>query len=475
MNLKNPNLRPTQFQRYQAKIAEQLGAKDQERLILLIGILNPDDGTANLASTYKTLLPDLSSEAAASAFRKFRLNFNNAAKEAGYPDVQLSGDTKKKSPNDRRACWIVGPDTVVAEIEELSRAGAANTEDHEPLPSRIISSNSRIPVRFFVSFSHENDPEKGKLLGLLQQELGASEKYRFLLWTDGDITLGEKWHDQIQIALQTCDLGLLLVSPTFLSSKYIKEHELPAFVNGDKPCIPVELKTIDFKNHKLHGLEEQQIFRLKKSNANKAFAQLITKQDREAFARDLAKGIFARLETHPPSPKFKKSSAQLIRYKPQIHQIAEESAIDSDCPGGFIPTRARAWGIEFKEAADTEPSAPAEDHDAIQFLRDWALNPKEAPFFALLGEYGMGKTTTLKQFTRRLLDEREHNPDLPLPIYIDLRHRMNPKNGVPRLEEILENTLRRNWRKTETLTVTAQQLIHLARQGKAKTIFSLQI
>ncbi len=464
-------LRANQFERYRSKITAQLGAKDQDRLRVLLGLMDPDTGNANLGKCYEILFPELGADAAAAALRKFRLNFNNAAKESGHPDVQLSGDSKKKSPNDQRACWIIGPDTLVAEIEELSRAGAANTEDHEPLPSRIIAKDTRIPVQFFVSFSHQNDQEKEKLLALLQEELVASEKYRFQLWTDGQIILGEKWHIEIQAALQACDLGLLLVSPTFLAGDYIKEHELPAFVTGEKPCIPVELKTVDFKNHKLLGLEERQIFRLKQATGHKAFSLLKSKQDREAFARDLAKGIYVRLEVHPPSPRPIRSTSAFRPSKPQLHQIAEEAAMDPDCQAGFIPTRARAWGIQYREAVDVSPPSSDQDHDAIQFLREWTLNPKEPPFFALLGEYGMGKTTTLKQFTRRLLEEREHDPGLPLPIYIDLRHRMNPKNGVPRLEEILDNALQRNWRKTESLTVNAQQLIQLARQGKAIVLF----
>ena len=273
-----------QFARYHSKITEQLGAKDQERLNILLDLVDPETGTANLAKCYESMFPELGADAAAAALRKFRLNFNNATKEAAHPDVQFSGDSKKKSPNEQRACWINGPDTIVAEIEELSRAGVANTEDHEPLPSRVIFKDTRTPVCFFVSFSHNNEQEKDKLLTLLQEELSASEKFRFDLWTDGQITLGEKWHHEIQTALRACDIGMLLVSPTFLASGYIKDHELPAFVKDEKPCIPVELKKIDFKNHSLRGLEERQIFRLKQTSDSKAFSQLRTKQDREAFA-----------------------------------------------------------------------------------------------------------------------------------------------------------------------------------------------
>ena len=39
----------------------------------------------------------------------------------------------------------------------------------------------------------------------------------------------------------------------------------------------------------------------------------------------------------------------------------------------------------------------------------------------LLGDFGMGKTTNLQCFTRSLLDKRKNDPDLPLPIYLDMR------------------------------------------------------
>ena len=39
----------------------------------------------------------------------------------------------------------------------------------------------------------------------------------------------------------------------------------------------------------------------------------------------------------------------------------------------------------------------------------------------LLGDFGMGKTTNLQYFTRSLLDKRKNNPNLPLPIYLDMR------------------------------------------------------
>lgn len=101
-------------------------------------------------------------------------------------------------------------------------------------------------VRYFVSYAHDDSDLAAKLLTQLKNQFGASKHYRFQRWQDHDILLGEKWHEQIQNAIEQCDFGLLLVSPAFLSSSYIGEHELPQFTNREKMCMPVALRAIDF-------------------------------------------------------------------------------------------------------------------------------------------------------------------------------------------------------------------------------------
>lgn len=51
-------------------------------------------------------------------------------------------------------------------------------------------------------------------------------------WTDRDIEPGEKWHDMIQCALDGAKVGMLLVSPDFLSSSYITSNELPRMLEA---------------------------------------------------------------------------------------------------------------------------------------------------------------------------------------------------------------------------------------------------
>jgi len=117
-------------------------------------------------------------------------------------------------------------------------------------------------IRFFVSYARSNKGLANSFLDKLREMLGASKRHEYILWRDTGLEVGEEWEKQILDAIDNCDFGLLLVSPAFLSSKFISEKELPIFVSGKKPSIPVMLQPIVFSKHDLKGLEKRQIFRL---------------------------------------------------------------------------------------------------------------------------------------------------------------------------------------------------------------------
>ncbi len=117
-------------------------------------------------------------------------------------------------------------------------------------------------VTFFVSYAHRNKALANSFLEKLHDVLAPSKKHDYSLWKDSGLTVGEGWEKQIIEAIDNSDFGLLLISPAFLASKFITEKELPKFVSGKKPSIPVMLQPIDFLRHDLKGLEKKQIFRL---------------------------------------------------------------------------------------------------------------------------------------------------------------------------------------------------------------------
>jgi hypothetical protein len=162
---------------------------------------------------------------------------------------------------------------------------------------KVMGSETRKEIRFFVSYAHEDDEYVEPFLRGLKEMLAPSKTYHFRFWQDVDILPGESWPQEIRHALESCTLGLLLVSPAMLASPYILANELPMFVgSGDKPVIPVMLKKINLRRHDLKGLHEAQLFRLKAGPNNyRSFAQCGSSQ-RSDFLYDLHEKIEERLD-----------------------------------------------------------------------------------------------------------------------------------------------------------------------------------
>ena len=153
-------------------------------------------------------------------------------------------------------------------------------------------------ITIFVSYARANRDLATRFLKHFREQAAPSRKYKYTFWRDSNILVGEQWHEAIQKALDRCDVGLVLVSPAFLGSQYIEEHELPKFVKVEgKPVIPVMLQPIDFDRHDLKGLYKRQIFRLDRPRfaAPKAYADCSGPQ-RNQFALELFRQVEGRLD-----------------------------------------------------------------------------------------------------------------------------------------------------------------------------------
>ncbi|MGH7675455.1 MAG: toll/interleukin-1 receptor domain-containing protein [Gemmatimonadales bacterium] len=99
----------------------------------------------------------------------------------------------------------------------------------------------------FMSYSREDQ----EWLDLLKKFLTVLEQQGIIeIWDDSKIQAGADWRAAIQEALDSCKAALLLVSQDFLTSKFIKEVELPklladAQAKGKKIFwIPVRASTV---------------------------------------------------------------------------------------------------------------------------------------------------------------------------------------------------------------------------------------
>ena len=116
--------------------------------------------------------------------------------------------------------------------------------------------------------------------------------------------------------------------------------------------------------------------------------------------------------------------------------------------------------------------ADGERRDALEFLLDWARDPEGQPCCALLGQLGMGKTTTCMALSRELLAARQNDRTAPLPIYFDLRHLGEDAKREPDLAAIIDTVLRRSWRGGQMQApVAAAEVVRLVQQEGAIAIF----
>ena len=86
-------------------------------------------------------------------------------------------------------------------------------------------------LKIFISYSHKDERFKEELITMLE---GMQRKGIIEAWQDRRIEEGDEWLQSIQIAMNECDLALLLVSKNFLASRFIRDKELPHLLQRRK-------------------------------------------------------------------------------------------------------------------------------------------------------------------------------------------------------------------------------------------------
>jgi len=102
--------------------------------------------------------------------------------------------------------------------------------------------------RIFISYSHQDEACKDKLLAqlnVLQLEGHCT------VWHDRDIEIGSKWYHDIIAALDQAQIFILLISPGFLTSTFIRDQEVPRILarreQGGIWIIPLVIKHCTWK------------------------------------------------------------------------------------------------------------------------------------------------------------------------------------------------------------------------------------
>ena len=82
------------------------------------------------------------------------------------------------------------------------------------------------PVILISSARRAEEIKKELLVHLRALELDNAA----VVWSDADITVGQRWFDEIATMLRSCHVAILLISADYLTSEFLQKEEVPVLL-----------------------------------------------------------------------------------------------------------------------------------------------------------------------------------------------------------------------------------------------------
>lgn len=126
----------------------------------------------------------------------------------------------------------------------------------------------------FISYSHQ---DKRWLDELLTQLKPYSRNGVVTAWSDKQIKAGSKWRKEIRAALENARIAVLLVTPDFLASDFIYEHELtPLLKSAESGGVQILWIPVRASSYEQYSLSEDQAV----IDPRKPLAEMRSRRDR---------------------------------------------------------------------------------------------------------------------------------------------------------------------------------------------------
>ena len=325
--------------------------------------------------------------------RKFKSRFNQDAD--GKITVVFDG---RKGTE----LYFTGTDPVIEDIEDYTESQASRHTVSEKMVDAFAIGDIK---RIYISFSKKDGKRAVSCADLLERTIraGLRNRYNVMFFRTNQVAVGESISSTLDKMSNDADLAIVLVSNNYLTDRdeadrVLAKHPHPIIVRLEDIGQSVSFDPFD-RGDVVSGNS----FTKAKDEGG------TSKQD---FANRVLDLVKRNLEL---------ASYQLSPYKYVSETMAQNLSTHAKFEPVNDPVSAYAVVGSFN-------ARNAGSFLAVERLVEWSrsLEKNDSHLCALLGDLGIGKTTTSILLTRKLLELRKSDRQLPLPIYFDLRD-LSPK------------------------------------------------
>ncbi len=441
------------------KIGQSVNAR---RLEIIFGLLN-EDGEANLQSVANEAFEDAKDPL--NALATMAKDIEEKAKEQGFT-LRISRDNFKKANLNDRKLWIEGDNIKKEMVLEESLASIGQ-------PESKIENRARILNQFTIvlCFAAKEQGDVKKLSSELKDNLNLTRNYTFEIKNFNDVLPGDNRSLKMNDTIASADLLLFFESPAFYNDKEVREYilENPKSSYSDKICC-VGLASLG-NNPERRICEDREIFQwADKESIRKNYNELAG-TNKTAFIQELAHKIVEKIKA------LEVDSERLEHRKYQLHDD-RLTKLDENIPldhSNFIPTIAKKESmVRLSERKEINKNEKREEgKKALELLDEWTKPDNTTTLFALLGQYGMGKTFTSKVFAKQQIERYRRGESKLIPIYFDLRdfdHRILNQTGFD-IWSIIDAILQKRKSADDTSPLGAEDIRDIWKSNDTLLIF----